>query len=45
VFKDLAHLGISKHGARFAPASLLSQDAPPTRAAKGRCLCCVLSCP
>jgi len=28
VFKDLAYLGISKHGARFAPASPLGQGAP-----------------
>ena len=29
VFKDLAHLGISKHGARYAPAPPLGQGAPP----------------
>ena len=30
VFKDLAHLGISKHGARFAPAPPLGQGAALT---------------
>ena len=29
VFKDLAHLAISMHGARFAPALPLGQGAPP----------------
>ena len=29
VFRDLAHLGISKHGVRFAPESPLGQGAPP----------------
>jgi len=29
VFKDLAHLGISKHGERYAPVFPLDQGAPP----------------
>ena len=42
VFKDLAHLGISKIGTRFSSASALSQSArPPTHGPLKAAICAV----